>query len=53
MHQTMTLSTDEIKSAVDGLDADEGNEMTTEAIYQATTGEGITGQYYTKVMETL
>ncbi|HRZ80663.1 MAG TPA: hypothetical protein P5044_11700, partial [bacterium] len=48
MNQTMTLSTDEIKSAVDALDADENNETTTEALYQAATGEGIMGHYYTK-----
>ena len=49
MHQTMTTDTGEIKTAVDGLDTPDGNEMTTEAIYQTTTGEGITGHYHTKV----
>ncbi|HPS31851.1 MAG TPA: hypothetical protein PLZ43_16465, partial [bacterium] len=49
MNQIMTLSTDEIKTAVDGLKATENNETTTEAIYQASTGEGIMGHYYTKL----
>ncbi len=49
MNQTMTLSTDEIKSAVDSLNAKEDNETTTEALYQAATGEGIMGHYYTKL----
>jgi hypothetical protein len=49
MVQTMTLDNDEIQSAVNMLDASQSNELITEALYQATTGEGIEGHYYVNV----
>ena len=48
MYQTITLDANEMETAVNLLDAADSSNMTTEAIYQATTGAGIQGHYYTK-----